>query len=200
MTVVDPVGDFVATYDGPQNPDLDVTSFSVNFDTVANNFLLNAVFAGAINPSGPGFYVVGVNTGTPTLNFASLGLPGVTFNKVIVIQKDGSAAIGPSSLASLGGSVTVNGDHFDALVPLSALLPATGADPLHFGFNIWPRGGTPAQLKQPISDFAPDNAVLASVPEASTWATMILGFGLVGVFLRGRPVRYQFGQRTARLT
>jgi hypothetical protein len=132
------------------------------------------------------------------LNFASLGLPGVTFNKVIVIQKDGSAAIGASSLASLGGSVTVNGDHFDALVPLSALLPATGADAAHFGFNIWPRGGTPAELKQPISDFAPDNAVLASVPEASTWAMMILGFGLVGAFLRRRRVRYQYGQPTAR--
>ncbi|MBV1691324.1 PEPxxWA-CTERM sorting domain-containing protein [Novosphingobium sp. G106] len=93
--------------------------------------------------------------------------------------------------------MTISGDHFDALVPLSALLPATGADPLHFRFNIWPRGGTPAELKQPISDFAPDNAVLASVPEASTWATMILGLGLVGAFLRARRVGAQFGQRTA---
>jgi hypothetical protein len=77
-----------------------------------------------------------------------------------VIQKDKSAAIGAASLASLGGSVTVSGDHFGALVPLSALLPATGAVPIDFGFNIWPRGGTPAQLAQPISDFAPNNAVL----------------------------------------
>lgn len=198
MTVVDPVGDFLQSYDGPKNPDLDVTSFSVNFDTVTNNFLLNAVFAGAITPANPGFYVVGVNTGTPTLNFASLGLPGVTFNKVILFQKDGSATIGGATLASLGGSMTISGDHFDALVPLSALLPATGADPQHFGFNIWPRGGTPAQLKQPISDFAPGNAVLASVPEASTWATMILGLGFVGAFLRGRRAGFQFGQRIAR--
>lgn len=200
MTVVDPVGDFLQSYDGPKNPDLDVTSFSVNFDSAANNFLLNAVFAGAITPAAPGFYVVGVNTGTPTASFASLGLPGVTFNKVILFQKDGSATIGGSTLASLGGSMTISGDHFDALVPLSALLPATGADPTHFGFNIWPRGGTPAQLKQPISDFAPDNAVLASVPEPSTWAAMILGFGLVGAFLRKRRTAYRFGQPTALLS
>jgi hypothetical protein len=162
VTITDQVGGFVSSHDGPKNPDLDATRFSVNFDAAANNFLLNAVSAGAINPSGPGFYVVGVNTGTPTGNFASIGFPDVAFNRAIVIQKDGFAVIGAATLASLGGSVTVSNDHFDALVPVSALLPATGTAPFNFAFNIWPRGGTPQQLTQPISDFAPNNAVLAA--------------------------------------
>jgi hypothetical protein len=80
-TLTDPVGDFVPSYDGAKNPDLDVTSFSVNFALSANHFLLNPVFAGTISSSDPGFYVVGVDTGTPTLTFAVLGFPGVSFTR-----------------------------------------------------------------------------------------------------------------------
>ena len=39
------------TFVGVESPDLDVTSFSVVFDSSVNNFVLEAVFAGPINPA-----------------------------------------------------------------------------------------------------------------------------------------------------
>jgi hypothetical protein len=38
-----------------------------------------------------------------------------------------------------------------------------------------------------IADFAPDaSSLTASVPEPSTWLTLIVGFGLVGAAMRRR--------------
>ena len=80
-TVIDATGDFLPTYTGPQLADLDVTRFSVNYDPVAMNFLLGAQFAGAITPGTAGFYVIGVNTGTGTIDaFNDIGQGDVIFN------------------------------------------------------------------------------------------------------------------------
>ena len=49
--VADPEGDILDTFVGVESPDLDVTSFSVVFDSSVNNFVLEAVFAGPINPA-----------------------------------------------------------------------------------------------------------------------------------------------------
>jgi hypothetical protein len=78
-----------------------------------------------------------------------------------------------------------------------SLLPSTGADPLDYGFNLWPRTeiDTPGNLAH-ISDFAPNNALLkaTAVPEPVTWMTMLLGFGLVGATVRFRRAR-RFAQQ-----
>jgi len=172
-TVLDASNDFLPSYTGPKLPDLDVTAFSVTYDPVALSFLLGAKFAGAIDPATPGFYVIGVNTGTGVIDpFDAIGQGNVIFNQAIVIQKTGASNIGTAS---------ISGDSFLASVPLSAL-PSTGFGPLDYGFNLWPRTGQGNAL---ISDFAPENATLsAAVPEPSLWATMVLGFGLVGGALR----------------
>jgi hypothetical protein len=100
-------------------------------------------------------------------------------------------------------AVTINGAHFDVFVPLDRL-PTTGALPINYGFNIWPRAGAPGPGGSPggneiIADFAPDNAVLAaSVPEASTWVMMTLGAGAIAALMRRRRVKYRFGSLTPR--
>ncbi|UAK26659.1 PEPxxWA-CTERM sorting domain-containing protein [Sphingomonas nostoxanthinifaciens] len=140
--------------------------------------------AGPIDPSLPGFYAIGVNTGTGPASFASIGLPGVRFNQVIAVQKAGTAVVSGSSLPA--GSVTIVGDLLSVVVPLS-LLPSTGFAPEAYGFNIWPRSG--AGGTEVISDFAPDNAtVAAAVPEPAGWMMMILGFGVLGIRMRSRLV------------
>jgi hypothetical protein len=181
-TVTDAVGDFLPTYAGPQDADLDVISFSVVFDDVAAAFRLTAAMAGDIDPAKAGLYAIGVNTGTgPIAPFANIGAPNVRFNQVVAVQKSGAAAVGANALAA-----TVMGNVFSIVVPLS-LLPSTGFAPTDYGFNIWPRVGLGNNNQ--ISDFAPNDGTLAAVPEPASWALMIAGFGLAGGLLRRRTLR-----------
>jgi len=180
--VSDPAGDFLPTFAGAHDADLDVTSFAVSYDDVAQAFNFSATLAGAIDPSRPGLYVIGANTGTgPIRPFAALGAPNVIFNQAIVIQKSGAATLSGNALTA-----SIAGNSFSLVVPLS-LLPSTGFAPERYGFNLWPRNGLGNNNQ--ISDFAPDNANIAAVPEASTWALMILGFGAAGAMLRRRNPR-----------
>jgi hypothetical protein len=190
-TVSDPVGDFLPSFTGTASPDLDVTSFSVSLDPAATSFALGAVLAGDIDPSLAGFYVIGVNTGSGAIHpFAAIGEPNVTFNQVIVVQKNGTATLGANSL-----TILLSGNQFIVDVPVS-LLTSTGATPQNYGFNIWPRFGSTVTGNAQISDFAPDNGLLSAngllpVPEPASWLMMILGFGLIGGAMRigrRRPV------------
>ena len=183
-SVTDPVGDFLPTFVGPNDADLDVTFFSVVFDADAAAFNLNATMAGDINPDVFGLYAIGVNTGSgPIAPFANIGNPNVIFNQVIVVLKSGIASVGANPL-----SATISGADLSVVVPL-ALLPSTGFNPNQYAFNIWPRNGADPAHNFQISDFAPDTANLAAVPEPATWAVMLLGFGVLGGVLRARRVR-----------
>ena len=180
-TVSDPVGDFLPSYEFDKFLDLDVTSFTVNYSPVTTTFTLSATLAGVINPATAGLYVIGVNNGTATnAPFALIGQPNVIFNQAIQVQKAGTATVGATALAT-----TISGNSFTVLVPLAALTPSS-FDPLTWGFNLWPRIGVGGGNAQ-ISDFAPNNALLAaSAPEPAAWAMIMLGFGLVGGAMRMR--------------
>lgn len=185
-TVSDPVGDFIPSFTGTASPDLDLTSFSVTLDSSSTMVSLGAVLAGDIDPSLAGFYVIGVNTGSGAIHpFAAIGEPNVTFNQVIVVQKNGTATLGANALTTL-----LSGNQFIVSVPVS-LLPSTGATAANYGFNIWPRFGSTVTGNAQISDFAPDNRLLSAngllpVPEPATWLMMLLGFGLLGGAMRFR--------------
>jgi len=174
-TATDATGDFIPSYTGPFESDLDVTSFSASFDPVHNLFDLSATLAGDIDPTLPGIYVIGANTGTGASSFASIGFPGVKFNQVMILQKNGTGVVGGHAL-----TVHINGNEFNLEVPL-AFLPSTGAAPIGYSFNLWPRNGS-----NQISDFAPNNSDLVAVPEPGVWAMMVMGVGLIGSSLRRR--------------
>ena len=184
-TVNDPANDFLPSYTaGPLLPDLDVTSFSVNYNSPAQLFTLGATFAGPIDPGTPGLYVFGVNTGTGTIRpFAAIGQPNVIFNQAIVIRKDGTGSIGGGAIDPL--NIIIAGNILTARIALSRL-PSTGFSPTQYGFNLWPRIGVGNNNQ--ITDFAPENATLAiaPVPEPTAWALMIAGFGMMGIALRHR--------------
>ena len=188
-SVVDAVGDILPSFVGSGSPDLDVTNFAVSLDAGATTFSLGATLAGDINPALAGFYVIGVDTGAGAIRpFGGIGEPNVIFDQVIIVQKNGTATLGANSL-----SVLLAGNEFIVTVPV-ALLPSTGATPINYGFNIWPREGSTVTNNSQITDFAPNNALLTvhgvvtSVPEPATWMSMLLGFALIGGALRFRRV------------
>ena len=184
--VTDPEGDILSTFVGVPSPDLDVTTFFVILNSM-NNFVIEAEFAGAINPATNALYVIGVDTGAGAIApFADIGQPNVTFDQAIVI----AGATGTGAVSGNSIEVAIDGNAFRAVVPLS-LLPSTGAAPGGYGFNIWPRVGFGNNNQ--ISDFAPENALLrTAVPEPSSWLMMLLGFGLMGTAIRYRRAKPQF--------
>ncbi len=177
-TVTDPTGDWALGYTGPFEGDLDVTSFSASFNPSHNAFDIAGTFAGAIDPTLAGFYVIGADTGTGASHpFAAQGAPNVVFNQAIILQKTGAAVLGANALTA-----QISGDWFGMEVPL-ADLPSTGfTNPYDYQFNLWSRsaGG--------FADFAPDNSDLTAVPEPGAWALMLAGVGMIGAILRRRRV------------
>jgi hypothetical protein len=183
--VSDPTGDFLPTFTGAKSADLDVTNFSVVFD--GTNFLLGATLAGAISAATAANYVIGINTGAGALApFGDVGEPDVKFDQTIAL----SGATGVALLGNTSLTDSITGDAFSILVPAS-LLPSTGSTPQDYGFNLWPQlAAAPGHTN--IADFAPQNALLSisggvsAVPEPRAWETMLLGFGLIGGFMRLR--------------
>ena len=102
-TITDAVGDFLPTYAGPLDADLDVISFNVVFDDVDDAFRLTAAMAGDIDPAKAGLYAIGVDTGTgPIAPFADVGAPNVRFNQVVAVQKSGTDAANTSDRIAAG--------------------------------------------------------------------------------------------------
>ena len=190
-TETDPVGDFLATYTGPHNGDLDVTSVGALDD--GTNVTLTATFNGTIGTTAGEAYVLGVNRGAglPLLTFGTPSVgAGVNFDAVAVFQPVGGSFVAgllPSMTAPIAlSNVTFSGSKLIAVIPL-ADLPSNGFAPAQYLYNLWPRDGLNTADNGQIADFAPDaSSFRASVPEPATWALMIGGFGLAGAALRRR--------------
>jgi hypothetical protein len=180
-TVTDPTGDFLQSFVGTKFADLDITSFTVNFDAAHSAFDIGATFSGAFDSTHTGLYIIGVDTGAGAARpFAGIGEGNVIFDQVIAVQNTGAASLGANVLTT-----TLSNASFSLVVPTS-LLPGTAGvtDPRDFRFSFWSRNGLGNNNQN--ADFAPDNATVASVPEPATWALMIGGFGLVGAATRRR--------------
>ena len=178
--ITDPKGDFLATFAGSSaSTDLDVLSASVFYNPSTDLFTLTATMDGAIGTTATGFYVWGVNRGAGTAGFASLGLNGVRFDRVILLRPDGTGTI-PGVGALPSGSITISGNTITGVVS-GSLLTSTGfANKLDYTFNLWPRDGA-FTGNAAISDFAPNNAnfTATAVPEPST--ALLGAVGLAGL-------------------
>ncbi len=183
---IDPAGDFIASYTGPQNADLDVLSSQVLLQGGVFDF--TATLGGAIGTTDGGFYVFGVDRGAGTARFGPLA-SNVLFDSVVVINNNGTGftrdlLLGVTTVLA-PGAISISGASLSAFVDAS-LLPSAGFAPSSYTYNLWPR--SPGAGNATIADFAPDNAnaAITAVPEPTSWALLIAGFGLVGASARRR--------------
>jgi hypothetical protein len=201
QAATDPTGDFLATYTGPQNADLDFTDATARFD--GTHFNLGLTLAGPVTASPGLLHVWGINrgAGTPRLNilFDPDLDPSVKWDAVAVLFNDRTLRVvtfpqvGPPTITAIANGVTVNGNSLSVAVPLS-LLPSRGYATSSYTFQLWSRLRVNPMVDGPnteIADFGP--RLFAAVPEPASWALMIAGFGLAGAAIRRRHTAMAFG-------
>lgn len=191
--LIDPTGDFLDVYTGPQNGDLDVTA--VDAVLSGSNVTLTGTHAAAIGTTTGVAYVWGIDRGAGTEPFPELDPPtgeGVIFDSVVVLLADATGFFldltvpgGPQFLAP--GAIQIDGGTIRVTLS-ETMLVSRGFAFEDYGYNLWPRfapgGVNPADNTQ-VSDFAPDASTFkARVPEPA--AIGLLGLGLLGLGLRRR--------------
>lgn len=188
--IIDRVGDFIPTYAGPLNGDLDVVTAEVTL--TGTTLVFSSRSAAPIGTTPDGFFVWGIDRGAGTARFGIIttsqgtyDASGVLFDSVVVIRPGGASAVNDLisgvSTQLLPGDITISGNDLLARVSLS-LLPSRGLQPGEYTVNLWPRfGGNGVTGNPQISDFAPDNSNtrVTTVPEPT--AVVLLSIGLAGV-------------------
>jgi PEP-CTERM motif len=183
--IVDPLGDFLPTYTGPQDPGLDVLAHEVTLVGDRMNFF--GRMAGPIAPTQTigGLYLIGVDRGQGTPRFLNspaappiIG-PNVLWDLIVRLNANGTGAVVNSLLGITTtlapADIAINGNDFTVSVPLSLMLPAATRPPEEWTYNLWPRNGVGLNVQ--VSDLAPDdgNSPVHTIPEPASLALLALG-------------------------
>ena len=192
--IADPAQDFIASFTGAHNGDLDILSTFATFD--GTSFRFGGTMNGAIGSTNPSLYVMGINRGAGTAAFAAVGLTQVLFDTVVTMTGAGVAAgrntTTNTAFSLPAGSALISGNSFEIVIPLASLPASAGFTPAQYGFNLWTRDqsqtGTAA-----LADFAPNNATFsATIPEPASLGLMFTGLLGAGM-LRRRSRRGSVG-------
>lgn len=191
--VADPAGDFLGTYAGPQNGDLDIIDVGAVFD--GSGYALTATLGGAPFTTSNSLLAWGINRGGGTARFQVMGAPPavgptVLFDSLLVLFGDGTGRTvvfnpsGPPTITPVPGGL-ISGNTITGYAPLG-LLTSTGFAPADYTFTLWTRRRINPAIdtdNTEIADFGPTITAHA-VPEPTTWALLICGFGAVGGAMR----------------
>lgn len=166
---IDAPGDFLPTYAGPRDADLDVRFADVVIDPKAGTVTFSGIVAGPIDKASGKFYVFGIDRGRGEVGRDLVfqgplgGEPriggGVRWDAAVGLLANGQAvffdALHPGVVPLPDVAVRVAGNEISATVPL-ALLPSQGASLKDYTFNLWPRSQV-SLANTTVADFAPDN-------------------------------------------
>ncbi len=167
---IDAQGDFLPSYAGPKDADLDVRFADVVIDPKAGTVTLFGILAGPIDKASGKFYVFGIDRGRGEagrdliFEGALGGEPkighNVLWDAAIGLLANGQAvffdALHPGVVPLPNVTVRVAGNEISATVPLS-LLPSQGFSLKDYTFNFWPRSQV-SLANTTVADFAPDNS------------------------------------------
>jgi hypothetical protein len=186
--IADPVGDFLPTYTGAQDPGLDVTAHRVMI--TPERVIFGGKMAGPIAPTQAvgGLYIIGLDRGQGTARFRNgtpvIG-PNVLFDSVVRVNPNGTGLVNNLVAGVVTpldpADITIDGNEFTASVPLSLLLPAATRPPEEWTYNLWPRNSAVIGNNAAVSDLAPDdgNSPVRVVPPAHAAAALsLLDMGL----------------------
>lgn len=188
--IIDPAGDFLPSYTGPLNGDLDVLRAEVFYTGV--DFIFTSTSNAPIGTTPAGAFVWGINRGAGFATFPVIA-PGVTFDAVVIAVPGSVAQV--TDLASSvttplpAGSVTFNGPDLSIRVDAS-LLPSLGFTPQNYTVNLWPRSVLSFE-DEVVSDFALDNsnAAVTATPEPSAAFLVLPALGGLLWARRRRTIR-----------
>lgn len=194
---VDALGDFLPSYTGPRQADLDVVTALTFYDTTSGLFSFSATMAGAIGTTAGAAYVWGIDRGAGVQGFPTLA-PGVLFDSVLFVDASGSGGfidlLSGAFTPVAGGQVAGRTLSVDLAAAAMAPTTFTGLAPEQYTWNLWPRNTFDPSNDATISDFAPDNSnlgviVVSSVPEPASWLALAAGLPLLAARVRRRRQR-----------
>jgi hypothetical protein len=193
---LDPAGDFLPSFTGPANGDLDILSGSVRYNDTY--LLLSSTMNGPVGTTEGSLFLWGVDRGSGTPLLTTSGPPAVgpdtiLLDAVVRLNGNGTGAVltfppmgAPTTTLLDSALISISGNTLSASIPRD-LLFSTGFAFEHYTYIHWSRSAFGPQ--EFIADLAPDAASFqaTAVPEPASGAMMILGCGLVGAALRRRP-------------
>ena len=187
--VTDPAGDFLSTYTGPQNGDLDALSLSVTF--TQSGVTLTSTVNGAIGSTIGSAFIWGIDRGSGTDRLITSGPPAVgpadlLLDAVVRLESGGGGRV--MTFPTVGAPITtlldpstifISGSTISTTIPFDVLF-STGFAPEDYTYSFWTRSELGSQAF--IADLAPDGQsfTATAVPEPATWAMMIFGFAVLG--------------------
>jgi hypothetical protein len=182
---------FLASYTGPQTPDLEVSSAQVFYDPTTAVFTFTATLDAA--PVTGDVYVWGVDTGSNAAPFGAFA-PGVLFDSVVILEPGSTSLVNAGLITAsplvtdlAPSAVTISGDTISATVAAS-LLPSEGFTPQNYEVNLWPRDGLAsgaAGLAQ-IAQFSPANSDASVTVTPEPPSILLIGFALLLAAARHR--------------
>lgn len=166
---IDASDDFLSSYTGARDADLDVVQADVVIDPQAQTITFSGTMKGDIDRKSKKLYAFGVDRGRGSVGRdlvfqgAIGGEPkigsGVRFDSVALLTASGQAlffdALDPGFKPLPGVEVTITGNQITATLPLS-LFPSQGSTYKEYTYNLWPRAESSLANTQ-VPDFAPDN-------------------------------------------
>jgi hypothetical protein len=161
---------------------LDITEFTV--ERFGDEFEISVTTRGAISDTGSS-YVIGVDRGGGQARphpFAGIGRPDIVFDQAFSVRSNGDVFLGATKMFTFkifDDPITHTGSFIGRLSGLES----QGFTLDQFQFSLWSQSRA---LGLPVTnvDFAPENGTISAVPEPSTWALMLLGFGGMGSLVR----------------